>query len=405
VRHAIVVILVIVCGGLYSWQLGREPLRPEELQLVTAADALAASVANDARLGLPLFIHTSGDAWLHPVPVYGEALLARLQAPVPLQPRVLTVWLGTLTVALVYFSSYLLFRCRPSAVVAAVFVLLDPAFLLFSRRATADGIWVVPFLLAFLIGVSAFLQTRSRWMLSLAAASLAAAVYSQPSAMLLVLLLALTCLVGLRRAARLTRAETRLACAAAMVVLLPLLAWFAWHPSSYPDTLGRWLLNPVYVRDPVAWVQAVTHWLRLTVWAETYWDFFSPTHLIASSTAPAWVGVFLLPVSAFIVWGLHDVLQPDKRDLLEGALLRTILLAALVVPATVAAFDEPRAIQRVLVVVPLGALLATRGVQSLWATRTAWARPAVVVLLIAAVVQFSLFYREAVMLPTGVGAP
>jgi hypothetical protein len=55
--------------------------------------------------------------------------------------------------------------------------------------------------------------------------------------------------------------------------------------------------------------------------------------------------------------------------------------------------------------VPLGALLATRGVQSLWATRTAWARPAVVVLLIAAVVQFSLFYREAVMLPTGVGAP
>jgi hypothetical protein len=73
-----------------------------------------------------------------------------------------------------------------------------------------------------------------------------------------------------------------------------------------------------------------------------------------------------------------------------------ITLSFIASPLVAASFKEPRAIQRGLAIVPLGAIVATVGIQSLWVAGTTWRRAIIFVLFAAALVQFSVFYRELI---------
>ncbi|PYR53571.1 MAG: hypothetical protein DMF91_28135, partial [Acidobacteria bacterium] len=100
-------------------------------------------------------------------------------------------------------------------------------------------------------------------------------------------------------------------------------------------------------------------------------------------------GVFLLPLAAFLLVGLNEILNA-RRTWVHTLLLLGFLsapLAACLVP-------EPYAIDRELEVLPFGVLIATIGVDRLLsARRTLW-RAAAIVLLAFMPIQFAYVYVD-----------
>ena len=89
-----------------------------------------------------------------------------------------------------------------------------------------------------------------------------------------------------------------------------------------------------------------------------YWDYFNPAYLFFSggsslSTATRKAGVFLLPVSVFLMCGMRELWR--RRDVMSVVLVAGLVLAPL--PATLV--GERYAIQRELVVLPFAVLIAT----------------------------------------------
>src|SRR5262249_15731332 len=163
------------------------------------------------------------------------------------------------------------------------------------------------------------------------------------------------------------------------------------YPSSYADTLGRWLLHPAHIRSPIAWAASVTNWFSVTEWIDLYWDFLSPAHLFANPQAPAWVGVFLAPVYLLIPFRVLGSMSSVGMQRIEW---RIILVRAAVLPLVPAAFKEQRAIERAASIIPIGAVFAARGVHALWTRATVLSRACVIALVVTAGVQFTFFYRH-----------
>jgi 4-amino-4-deoxy-L-arabinose transferase-like glycosyltransferase len=254
-----------------------------------------------------LFIQVSQEVWLEPIPTYGSLFIAKAGSAHANPERWVAVLVGTMDVVLTYFLAVRLLHSSSLGCVAAILLLCSPAHVIYSRIAPTDGVWVLPFVLVWLLALTTLLGKASRPALTIGGAALAASVYSEPSAALLMLILLLIAVVGAFRANRLSWNEARLVAGVVAIGLMPLVAWYVIYPSSYPDTLGRWVLHPAHIRNPVALAQAVTNWYSLTTWVGTYWDFFNPAHLLFAPSAPAWAGVFLLPVGVSIGVGCHEM--------------------------------------------------------------------------------------------------
>jgi hypothetical protein len=382
----------VFAGSIYATRLDRDPVHPEELRIEAAARLLAAGGwRNAGGARFPLFVAVN-DTWVAPMPAYGTAAIEKALGSNALPSRRLAVLAGAASVALLYCVALELFDSIGLAAIAGLAFAFDPTQFLFSRHATSDGVWILPFVLLWLMALTMYMRTPSRRMLSLAAAALAGAVYAQPSAPLLACLLTVPTVVVVSRSSTNVAADLGRLCLVGGAVVVPLVVWFAVNPQSYASTFGAWLLHPAHIRSPLAWARSVSNWFNLTVWVELYWDFFDPTHLMVNDKAPFLVGVFLLPVGILIVVGIVDLFGHRSETPLDGGRFAVVLSTALLCPIVVAAFKEPRAIGRALPIVPLGALFAARGVRVLWRSSAATTRLVVVVLLLAAIGQFLLFY-------------
>jgi 4-amino-4-deoxy-L-arabinose transferase-like glycosyltransferase len=399
VRLASIVLFLAAAIWLYGADLGAPQRQPDELQLQSQAAALAAGRArDDAGRFLPVFIRATGDVWLPPMPVYASVLLTTLSPVFPADVRWAAVLLSGLNVALLFVLADQVLHRKPLAFAAAVLLLLTPAHFTYGRIATRDGIWQLPFILVWLIGLTAFLKNpgrSSRWTLALGAAALAGSAYSQPSAALMVPAFAAISIVALWRTGTWQRTDVAIAGAAFAAVLVPLVLWFAVYPSTYMDTFGRWLLHPAHLRSPIAWASATSNWLTLTVWSDVFWKFFAPSLLFFNPGAPGFCGVFLLPVAVLIAVGVREILRGPPEAGAGAAPVNVrgvILIGFLIGPLAVATFKEPPAIERALVMVPFGVLLAALGADALWARAHAANRWLAALLLIAVPFQFSLCY-------------
>jgi hypothetical protein len=300
---------------------------------------------------------------------------------------------GAADIVLMYGLALRLFRRHILAALAAVMLLIDPAHFVLSGSRGPDGVWVVPFVLGWLIALTAYLQTRQRYLLAVAAMVLAAGFYSQPAAPVLVLLLGVCTAAILLTFEHVSQRELRVPFIATVATLLPFVMWSALHPSGYADTFGRWLLHPAYIRHPLEWFRALSSWFSWTIWVTTWWDFFNPSFLVANPQAPAFAGVFLASVALLVGYGAYDLLTSGSDH--ESAPTRTVLVVAMmtavIAAVTAASFKEPRAIQRALVVVPAGVLIGTHALDALWRRGSVAPRAVVAGALVAAGVQFALF--------------
>lgn len=396
-RAASVAVLLVGAVWLYGADLGRHDLQPDERQLASQSTILATHGGHDSEgRFLPVFVHATGDVWMAPVPVYAGAVVMKLWPGSSNRIRWAAVAWGCLDVLLVYVMAHALFRRETLALMAGLVLLLTPAHFVYSRMVPRDGIWPLPFVLGWLIGLTAFSKapsTRPRQTLALGAAALAASAYSQPSAAVMVPLFAAISIVSARRAAGWRASDAALASAAFATVLIPLFLWFAMHPRTYVDTFGRWLLHPALIRNPLVWAAVVSNWNSLSVWSDVYWSFFAPSHLFLNGTGAGVAGVFLFPVGVMIGIGVYEILRGSRAGASDNV-SRVVLAGFVLAPLAAASFKEPRAIQLALVVLPFGALLATHGVAAAWSRGHYVSRALILLLLVAVPVQFMLCYRR-----------
>jgi len=394
-RHiAPILALTFAAALLYGARLNGRPLQPGEALVASQSRALSGNGWRDidGRF-LPLLVHAGGELWLPPLPVYASAVLpGRLAAALA----------GVVDVVLMYVLAYLVFRRQSLAFIAGAVLLLTPAHSAYSRVAAVDGVWQLPFVLAWLAGLAAFVNSSgsSRGWLAASVSALAFSVYAQPSAALMVPVFLATTLVVLYRRGCAGRTNLVWAAVAFAIPLVPLVLWFAKYPGTYLDTFARWFLAPAYIRNPIVWAQAVSNWLTMQIVSETYWDFLNPFHLFLELKAPGLAGVFLTAAGVAMAIGIRDTLRESGAGSFQKDISLVALAGLLLAPLAAATFKEPGAIHRALVMAPFGALLTTAGVAAIWERKTTPVTGTVALLLLVTVpIQFGWFYLSLLSSP------
>ena len=387
-------LLATLALALFSYRAAEPPATTIEQPLDAAVDLLAAhSGRDDAGRLLPVFVRVSSELYVPPIPAYATLAMSAARTSQP--GRRAAALFGALGVVLTYVFASDLFRLRAFGWVAALLLLTNPAYLTSARSGAVDGAWVIPPLLLSLVALNRFTETGSKRWCAIAAAALAACAYAQPSGAVLMVIVGATAAIGLARAGLLTARDAWWATGAAAAVALPLAIWFAFHPASYVDTLGRWFLHPAYIRSPWSLVLRLMNWFSLAEWASIYWNFFDPTRLLYSAAGPASAGTFLMALGVFLAIAAYDLARPRQpRTAQESTLLWIAAVAFVASPLAPASFAEPGAIQKALSMTLFGTILVTHGVRAVWTRPSPWARAVVVLLLGATLVQFAAFYRS-----------
>ena len=379
---------VFALFGLLSWMYGagldRSPayLVHDEVVYAINAHAIATTLHDLNGQFMPLSFHVTGGFFATPVNIYFTALFLKVLPLTEVTTRLPSVIIGLLNIALLFGIARRLFANAWLAVLAAAVFALTPAHFIHSRLGT-DHEYAVTVVLAWALGVIGHdaLSTRR---LAVAGAILGAGVYTYIGALItmpvcLSITWALLWWKGQRSVAPFAAVAAGFA-----IVLVPFVAWHLSHPSQYLDQLKMYSLSET----------PSTERLALSDRVAAYWDYFNPSFLFFAGdtgliNGTRYTGVFLLPLLALLPVGLVKLFSTFKSptSLLVALCLLTAPLAAVVV-------GEPYRINRALVLLPFVALVATIGVEVLWATRTAWSRVAVVVLLLLMPLQFAGFYRD-----------
>jgi len=355
---------------LYVPGLNRVPpyLHHDEVFFSNQAYAVAKTGRDTAGHFLPAFFEVYPGWWYQPILVYFSALFLTVLPFTETAIRLPSVAIGVIDVVLLYFVARRLLRHTGWAAIAAVLLALTPAHFIQARMAV-DPIYPLPFVLAWLLCLAAFLDGEgTNWLVG-AGLALGVGMFSYVGAWVMMpIYLALTCVV-------VARASTKPAKSIAMVcsgVALPLAAsvpFLVRHPEvliskwwQYGSAAGA----SASALDPVQRLSEFLSYGNLTDRVSLYFEFFNPSYLfmsggthIVSSTREA--GVFLLPLAVLIPVGIYKLLRDGRSALavLVVAGFATAPLGALLV-------NEHGVIERELVLLPFGAILAAVGARHLW---------------------------------------
>jgi hypothetical protein len=391
----------VVATAFFGTHLETRPSVPEERQMTAASRALLEQSGRDDRGRLiPLFVSATPGVWLTPVPLYAVVLVTKIWPSGNAQSRVVAALAGAADVMLMFAISAQWFESMGFGLIAALLLLVNPAHFVYSRTATLNGIWQLPMISCWLLGLLMMRRNPAaapRY-LAVSTVALVATVYSQPSAALMVPLFAIVTVVVARRTGLTSWRDLRPACIGAAVTLMPLLLWFAIYPSTYTDTFGRWFLLAAHLRNPVAWVRALTNWHMLTVWSELFWDFFSPSNLMTTAAAANQIGLFSASITALVILGAAQAIHQVLGNRLAGNMNDVALVGMVIAPFASAMFQLPRPIDYALVTVVFGTLLATAAIQSLWSRHHWTGRVVAIAVLLAATTEFWREYGRLVQM-------
>jgi 4-amino-4-deoxy-L-arabinose transferase-like glycosyltransferase len=400
-RWPIVVILCLT-GLLYFRGFGDTPiyLGGDEARFGSDAYAIASTGRSVTGDRMPLFFHLSdtqranegGDRWYQPMLFYLIALVLKV---VPLSEssiRIPTAVIGIVDVLLIYLVAARLLPNGFYPALAALMLALSPAHFIFSRQAL-DYICPLPFVLGWLLCLVVFLETGKPWLLLAAGALLGVGFYSYIAAWVMMPLYVLLTVM----AQRLSRhGSLRTSLAAVLGFALPLLIVVPWlwaHPEMLRDTIGRYKVYDARHLSPLQGVKDFLNYNNVQERVSIFWDYFNPAYLFFAggsnlTTSTRKVGVFLLPVSLFLVAGIYDLWR--RHSAIDVVLLAGLALAP--IPAVLV--DERYAAQRELFVLPFGVLIAVSGVALLLRQRQPVVRLATVLLLFAMPIQYASFHRD-----------
>ncbi len=385
--------LCVAAALLYFRQLGSNPpyLSIEEVSQAREALVLATTARNADGELLPLYFpEDAGRTVRDPVWVYWAAALMQVQPFSETLMRVPSASAAVLNVALMFLVVFKLFdRTRP-AVIAAILLMLTPAHFQQGRIATMQ-IAPVTVVLVWLVFIVRYIQEHRRRDAVLAACCLGLGMYTYIAALIIMPVYFLVTLVIVSRSRPWPRARTDLfAMSAAFgIALIPLAAWFAFHPSQLVGLTGYYThgeYNKNLGSGGFVGANAISH-------VDAWWDCYNLDKLFFSGDADfrfstRTAGYFLLPASVLMaagVWRAGRLLKGDTSLVLAAGLLFAPLPAA---------FVSNSEVKRWLTFLPFAILAATCGAESMLNDRRRAVRACAIALLVLCGVQTKSFLDQ-----------
>ncbi len=339
-------VLAVLTLLLYAFRLSAPAPGAAELIFNSQAQAIRAGHT-------PLFFHVRDEHWLQPIAPYANAAVRAIGGD-DLSGRLASAAAAAVGVALVFLIAYDITGRAWPGVLAALTLLLTPAYWSFAQRGT-DAIMPVPLLLLWLWNLLRFVKADAPGTLVAAAALLGLSIYSHPAAPLTAVFLWTLTLVVTRR-----RNRVRLFAATAVfgAAWLPALAWFVRHFDTYPDTFGRWFVLAAHLRNPLDGLRAFINPGTVGNRASMYWGFWDPSWLFFATREAA--APLLMIAAPLLALGVVRCVRHLPRE------TATILIgAALLAPLAGATFGVPHYMADAAVVLPILALLVAVGAEQL----------------------------------------
>jgi 4-amino-4-deoxy-L-arabinose transferase-like glycosyltransferase len=295
--------------------------------------------------------------------------------------RAPTALIGVADVLLMYAVGMRLFRRPGYAATGALMLAMTPPHFILARMGV-DYICPLPFVLGWLWCLFTAIETGSvaasfagGLLLGVGFFSYLAAWVMMPSYFIMTLL-----------TLRLSGSPARVLGAACVGFFPPLLLLAAFSRIQ-PDAIGT-----IAARYQLSDARELLHYYVIQNRLSLYWNYFDPVYLfltgspdVTLSTRKA--GVFLLGTGALLPFGVYEILRRSN----QGLLLLAALLTAPLAPVLI---NTGNAIQRQLVVVVFGNLVAVYGLMRLLTHRNRVAHWTAAILLIAIPVQFAYFARD-----------
>jgi 4-amino-4-deoxy-L-arabinose transferase-like glycosyltransferase len=376
-RRLLPICALALAGSLYMPRLQSNPMYfgSDEAFFGLNGASIAARGRDLSGTFLPLYVNlrdpldgANTRRWYQPIQFYLTAISLSVLPLSETAVRIPTAIVGMVDVLLMYAIGTRLFGGEKYAFAAALLLLLSPAHLIMSRQAT-DYICSLPFSLAWLWCVVTALQTRRSMYSVLAGALLGIGLYSYLAAWVMMpALLAITWYaqhrghLGLRASIATTAVFT--------LVSLPIVIWLIAHPAMLAETIGRYQVAGTHPQAETA--ARLLRLDRVGAVVSTYWSYFDPSFLFLTggtslTTATGRTGVFLIGVGALMISGL------GRRDRQHGVERTVVTAGFLAAPLAAAFVTERYMIQRAMLLVPFGTLLALFGLQSMWSNhRRRW---------------------------------
>lgn len=384
------VILIVVCGVLYSSLLDRTPvhLNQDEVGFALNAYSIAKTGLDDNGRPWPLYFWHLGVMWATPFIVYLTAAFLKFFPLSEVVIRIPSVIIGTLNVVLIWFVSLKVFNSQKYAFLAGLLLVATPLHFVQSRI-LLDNHFILPFVTGWLISLWLFIQTNKGGYLVVGTFLLGLGVHSYHAAKIMMpvfLLLAFWCA---REELKQNKKLLAVATGAFVLPLIPLAVWL----QQYPDTLVDQVKYTGIYDTKLGVLTGVGTLLTpksLVYHLDVYANYFNPRFLflrgdqsLIHSTHRA--GVFLLPLIVFVPVGIWQMFKSDRfgRLLTFGFFVSPI--------AAVIAGDHFR-ISRALVILPFAMLLAVCGIKRLFESKR-W-RVASLLLVIAVPFQFLYFLYD-----------
>jgi 4-amino-4-deoxy-L-arabinose transferase-like glycosyltransferase len=385
--NALVVLVVAICA-LYFWRLDDAPLGMDrdEAWFAIHAKSIGSTGRDLNGVAWPLLIQPAPelgtDLWYQPLLFYLDAL-AFLVFPVSeWSARLPMALMGILCVWLTFRVGQHLHESREWGLVCACLMASTPSLFVFSRQAV-DYLLPVPFVLGALWCLLKTLETDRRRFAAGAGVLLGAGLFTYISAWLMMPLFVIVTLITLAASGK----SLRLMVAAALGFALPglvLAGWLAAHREVLPTIIDRYQLP-----GGTEGLRAILHYYRLLDLLSDYWSTFNPVHLFFVMSADPRLGthaagVFLAPMAVFLACGSYAIVRRADRT---SVLLAGFLLAPL---ATVIS-HAPAAVQRELLLIPFGVLIASLGLRLLTQQRSRLAAVLTPLTVAGIAVHFALF--------------
>jgi 4-amino-4-deoxy-L-arabinose transferase-like glycosyltransferase len=388
-------VIAAAAAPIYLWRIGSVPaFGGDEARFAVHAHELALTGRDLDGTPFPLLFRIHEYSWWYqPGLFYALAGVLKAAPLTQWSARLPMVFFGLTNIFLIYFVARRLLGSTKYAVLAAAGLALTPAHLIFSRQAL-DYMLPVTFALGWLACLLVVLESSMMWAAAASGALLGIMVYTHFSAWTMAPLYLLLSIAALWRSER-RRAIVPFLAGTAMV-LLPLAVWLLQHPDFFAQTTQHYGLYDSQRYNALQGAREIVNWNGIETRLAVYWDYYNPGFLFMSggaslTAATRRAGVFLLAFAVFIPCGLAYLWQ-NRR--LPAAWI--VMIGFFSAPIAVTMIGTRYLIQRELLVLPFGVLVATFGMAWMLGQRSVWVRGAAIALIVSAPLQFVVFYRDYV---------
>lgn len=348
-KNKLLVILAFsLIAFLYLHDLSRTPVYLNQDELMFGLNARSISLTGNDFYGnkLPFYFWHLDNFWATPIVVYWSAVFLKFLPLTEFAIRIPTVVLGLISAFTFFFLVQIIFNNKKLSLLGSLLIMAAPAFYINSRL-LLDNIYPVFFVILWLL----LLNNKKYFWTGIV---LGLGIHSYHASKIYFPLYFLATLIYINVADRFNFKKNLLLVFGFLVPIFIFLPWLKVHP----DTL----LNQVSYVSSIDSSFSRFNILGITTRYLSYFDpralFFEGDKTLVHSTGR--FGVFLFPVSMFLVFGILDVLR--NKD----AMSKMVLFGFLSYPIAPSLINDPQRISRALIVIPFGVLLSIYGIRFLF---------------------------------------